>query len=397
MKNLDKNTNAGGFLVVGDDLSLKQIIQALFPERNVQMSRPETVEVVLNKYSDTTIVVLEHEKMHPGIWEELGKKFPELALLIICQKNETHEALELIGRKEAFSLLERPFSPGEMKKAINHANEYMAVRHEKKHFQNRFEDVTKTEGGTLGEHLEDLERKNKELESKNHFKDEMMLVAAHDLRSPLSVIVGYANVLLESEKNLSAQGEKLLSRVKGSGLRLMDMVNNLLNLGALEAGEISLEITPVHAKEVLDGAVEAVGGMLEEKGISLEMKLPLEETPFPMDGGKIIQVLQNLLSNAAKFTPEGGKVIVSVEQTPESLTIKVSDSGSGLTPEQQAKVFQKFIRFQQNKKFPGSGLGLAIAKSMVELHGGIIKVESGFPPLMGACFSFELPAKKPAN
>jgi signal transduction histidine kinase len=209
----------------------------------------------------------------------------------------------------------------------------------------------------------------------NRLKDELVMIAAHDIRAPLSVILGYCDILQSNEPQISESGREILGRVQASANSLLTMVNNILNLAALEEGRMDLKLAPTRLGTVIQDVMDSLSGMLTERELEWKADITGDEETYLLDSIKVSQILQNLLSNAIKFNRPGGTISIVAAGTPDEITIDVRDTGRGMTPEQAERAFQKFVRFASGSA-TGSGLGLAIAKGFVELHGGKISVET---------------------
>ncbi len=216
-------------------------------------------------------------------------------------------------------------------------------------------------------------------------RNEALMEAAHDLRSPLSVIVGYAEMLLESEPGLSGRGRTTLGRIGVTGKRLLSLVEQILDLALIESGGMALEYSETRLSELVREAVETLAGMIGEKGVALTVEVSGDERTYLLDQNRVLQALQNILSNAVTFSPDGGAVTVTCKGTVETVAFSVRDEGVGMDEAQQAAAFEKFSRFAADQG-AGSGLGLAISKAVVERHGGQIRVES--EPGKGSTFHF---------
>jgi signal transduction histidine kinase len=247
----------------------------------------------------------------------------------------------------------------------------------------------------LAEQTQALRDRTHELEAINRMKDELVMIAAHDIRAPLSVILGYTDILLESEPAISANGQSILTRIHAAANRLLSMVNNLLNLAAVEEGKVQLTLAPVRMSSVIADVLESLGGMLDEQQVRCNSEILGPDGEFMIDRGRLEQVLQNLLTNAVKFNRKGGTVHISAATAGDRLHFSVRDSGKGFTPDQAQRAFTKFSRFSAGDS-PGSGLGLAIAKAFVQLHGGEIWLESHAGD--GTTFHFTIvPGFKPSD
>jgi PAS domain S-box-containing protein len=237
--------------------------------------------------------------------------------------------------------------------------------------------------------LERLEDANKRLEELDHLKTLSISVASHELRSPLTAIKGYIDNLLEGVAGpLPEQVTHYLTRIGYNTDRVIRLTNMLLDLSRIEAGEMPLDLDDVSIAQVVTDVLRDFEPVAKSKAITIQA-LDLVDVPVRADRHRLEQVLHNLMHNALKFTPKSGDVVVQSRITDDQqVTITVTDTGCGIPPGHQEKVFQKFHRAPSPVR-EGVGLGLAITKSLVELHGGKIWVES--QPGRGSKFSFTLP------
>jgi signal transduction histidine kinase len=237
--------------------------------------------------------------------------------------------------------------------------------------------------------LERLEEANKRLEELDQMKTFSISVASHEVRSPLTSVKGYVDNLLEGVAGpLPNRALYYLNRISHNVDRVIRLTNMLLDLSRIEAGEMPLDLDAVSIRQVVADVLRDFEPTAKKKAITIQAE-SLVEAPVRADRHKLEQVLKNLIHNALKFTPERGDVVVRSHVTQdEQVTITVADTGCGIPPSHQEKVFEKFQRAPSPIK-EGAGLGLAITKSLVELHGGRIWVES--EPGRGSRFYFTLP------
>ncbi len=211
-------------------------------------------------------------------------------------------------------------------------------------------------------------------------KDLFLSTVSHELRTPMSAIQGYVEVLLDIEKErMSADGYEYLQTINASIKQLLTLANELIDLSRLETGEIDLYCDWVELAPIVNNAVKIVQQEFTGRNLSLEVNI---EEPLPklyVDNRRILQILLNLLSNAYKYTLKGGAVI-NVDQSDEWVNISVSDTGIGIKEADQAKLFKRFFRAddQRVQRVSGSGLGLNISKGFTELHGGKLTCESRY-------------------
>ena len=225
------------------------------------------------------------------------------------------------------------------------------------------------------------------LEAIEKRKNDAMAMAAHDIRSPMTVIMGYASALLNSENALSEGGHRMVERMHRSCERLLNLVDRILNLSVIESGIKPIIYQETRLSDLITVAVEDLKEMIDSKKITLSVDISGDEVTYAIDEQMAQQVLQNVLSNAVKFSEVEGNITVTCNGSPGEVSFFVRDTGLGLSEEQQAQVFERFTRYAPNDE-QGSGLGLAIAKSIVEHHGGKIGVESELGK--GAAFHFTL-------
>ncbi len=226
-------------------------------------------------------------------------------------------------------------------------------------------------------------------------KTEFISVVSHELRTPLTPIKGYIDLILEGDAGeLTEEQKNYLEIVETNTDRLVALVNDLLDISRIEAGKIDLEVKPVPMEEVIRDVVAVHRKQIDSRGLSLTVSLPPQLPWVKADRGRITQVVNNLISNAYKYTFSGG-IRVSAMPDGEFLEVTVSDTGVGISKEDQRKLFTKFFRVKNpaTRQTAGSGLGLAITKSIVEKHEGEIWVESW--PGKGSVFHFTLPLVEP--
>ena len=224
-------------------------------------------------------------------------------------------------------------------------------------------------------------------------KTDFISVVSHELRTPLTSIKGYTDLLLSGAagENSEIQSE-FLSIIQLSTTRLSNLINDILDISRIESGTLKIKHEPIDYRHIVADTLRLMKAAADAKQISMDAALPAAIPPVRGDADKVTQVLTNLVSNAIKYTPEGGWVKVSLEVTGEaSVTTCVADSGIGVAPEDQSKLFQRFFRADNSstREAGGTGLGLVIAKTLIELMGGAIWLES--EPGRGSRFYFTLP------
>ena len=230
----------------------------------------------------------------------------------------------------------------------------------------------------------------------DRMKDEFISTVSHELRTPLTSIRGSLGLLLAGTLGeIPAGQEKILSIASGNTERLLHLINDMLDLQKISSGKSKYEFMPLGVKALLESAVAVNEGYAREYKVGFKLSDDLVDVFVNGDYGRLMQVMANLLSNAAKFSPQGADVLVACELKDGSVRITVSDSGPGVPEAFQKHLFQKFSQLDSSdtRKPGGTGLGLSISRLIVEHHGGHI----GFEPAkgQGACFYFDLPVIEP--
>src|SRR5919198_251781 len=234
-----------------------------------------------------------------------------------------------------------------------------------------------------------LTEQNERLREADRLKDEFVALISHDLRTPLTSITGYVELALEEEE-LSDDVRGFLHIVARNADRLLVLVNDLLFVARLQAGEMTLEREHVDLASVVRDGVGAMEPRAAAKGIALTCVVD-SVSPVYGDSGRMLRVVDNLVSNAIKFTREGGTVHVSLREDGDSVRLEVSDSGIGIGSDDQRRLFQRFYRAENavELQIPGTGLGLYICRVIAEAHEGSLSVRSELG--RGSTFTFEVP------
>jgi GAF domain-containing protein len=238
----------------------------------------------------------------------------------------------------------------------------------------------------------EIEEKSKQIEAANRHKSEFLANMSHELRTPLNAIIGFSEVLGERLfGELNEKQAEYTEDILSSGRHLLSLINEILDLSKVEAGRMELEVATFDLPMALENARTFVRERAVRHAITLDLSVDERLGDFVGDERKIKQVLLNLLSNAVKFTPEGGRIELRASQSNSAVEISVSDTGIGISREDQATIFEEFrqVGGDYAHKKEGTGLGLTLAKKFVELHGGRIWVESEVGK--GSRFIFTLP------
>ena len=239
----------------------------------------------------------------------------------------------------------------------------------------------------------ELEAKSRELEVASRHKSQFLANMSHELRTPLNAILGYGELIVDGiYGEVPDRMREVLERVDASGRHLLGLINDVLDLSKIEAGQLVLALADYSMKETVESVIASLDALAVEKGLTLAVDLAPGLPTGRGDQRRLIQVLLNLVGNAIKFTEEGG-VGVQVVASGPAFEVSVRDTGPGIAPADQARIFEEFQQADTSTTRPkgGTGLGLAIARRIVALHGGRLWVESVAGE--GATFRFSIPVR----
>jgi signal transduction histidine kinase len=239
--------------------------------------------------------------------------------------------------------------------------------------------------------FDEIQDKSRQLEEASQHKSQFLANMSHELRTPLNAILGYTELMADgaygepSEKMLG-----ILKRLESNGRHLLGLINDVLDLSKIEAGQLVLELSEYSIQDIAQTVRSTLEPLAADKKLAFKVKLATELPPGRGDGRRLTQVLINLVGNAIKFT-DAGEVAIKAEANNGSFHVSVRDTGPGISAADQTKLFQEFQQADNaiTRKKGGTGLGLAISKRIIEMHGGKIWVESQTG--QGSTFTFTLP------
>jgi signal transduction histidine kinase len=248
-----------------------------------------------------------------------------------------------------------------------------------------------------------VELSNEKLIRATKHKNEFLATMSHELRTPLNAILGMAEGLQEEVfGKISDRQTQALQIIEHSGTHLLGLINDILDIAKIESGQLDLKLTPTSIHHLCESSIAFIKPQALRKKLQIDIKMPENLPDLLVDEQRICQVLINLLTNAVKFTPEGGQITIEVTKipasrdtngslSPEYLRISTIDTGIGIASENIKKLFQPFIQIDSslNRQYQGTGLGLSIVKHIVELHDGRVGLTSELG--VGSCFTIDLP------
>jgi len=238
----------------------------------------------------------------------------------------------------------------------------------------------------------------KAAEEANQAKSEFLANMSHELRTPLNSVIGFSDILSKEVKGeLNGPQKKYVSNIARSGNHLLSLINDILDISKIEAGQEQLECSSFDLHEALDEISKLTKPLTSKKNIGLQMELPSEDIRVYADRKKFKQIMYNLLSNASKFTPDKGTITIIANQEKDKLKVAVSDTGIGIPEADQATIFEPFqqVKSSKSSEYKGTGLGLSLVRELVEMHGGQVGLKSEVGK--GSTFSFTIPDKPTTN
>ncbi|MBL8799540.1 MAG: DUF3365 domain-containing protein [Planctomycetia bacterium] len=242
----------------------------------------------------------------------------------------------------------------------------------------------------LDRKVDELARANLALYESNRLKSDFLATMSHELRTPLNSILGFSEVLLSSQ-GMNDKQNRWVGNIQSSGQRLLNLINDILDLAKIEAGKLEVHLEEVAAGELCEEQVNMFRPVAQKKNIDLRTQVEPGVPLLRQDAGKLRQILSNLLSNAIKFTPEGGRVLLKAEADGPQVVLTVNDTGVGIAPEDQELVFERFRQAANpmTRAHAGTGLGLSIVQELCKLLGGAVTLKSELG--RGSTFTVRLP------
>lgn len=405
-------------LVIDDEQDILKLIEKLLIKENFQVRTALGAKEGIEIFKSEPIDVVISDMRMPGldgltVIRKLKEIDQDIEIIILTGHAELSNVIEAFRHYGAFDYLAKPLeSVEELFIAVNRAIESRLLKIENKVLIKQLRQAKEDLEDRVEIRTAELKKMKGAAEAANLAKSNFLANMSHELRTPLNHIIGFTELIIDNQfGDLNSQQKEYLSNVLESGKHLLSLVNDILDLSKVETGRLQLEASDIDIRMLLGNSLT----MIKEKALRHNLKVILDPDSLPehinADEGKLKQIIYNLLSNAVKFTPDNGKVILSAKRViiDAGLDIKeieierlkallnhrvkedhlrkkkrtwiefsVSDNGIGIKHEDHKRIFEHFEQAEDTvgKKYQGTGLGLSLTKSLVELHGGKVWVES---------------------
>lgn len=370
-------------LFLDDEESIIDGIQRLFAREAYGVLGTTSVSKARETLAQGTIKVVVSDQRMPEIsgakfLKEVKESYPDIVRILFTGYTDFSSAEEAINQGEVYRFISKPWKTTELLSTIRQAIEHhdLIITARKK--------------------TEETELANKKLKALYEVQREFTSTVSHELRTPLASIKTAIDLVTKGITGAinEEQGE-VLGRAKKNVDRLKRLIDDILDLTKIESGKMNMDFQMNDVNVLIKEVLENQKDVAQSRGLYLKEQLDPNLPKIPFDHDRIIQVINNLLSNAFKFTKEGGVTVVTEDKSPENhIVVRVVDTGKGIAEEDVPKLFQKFQQIESGHENEegGTGLGLAICKEIIVRHGGKIWVESA--PAKGASFCFVLPLQE---
>jgi len=373
-------------LFLDDEQNVLNSIARMFADEPYGVAVANNSTEAMNIIAREKIKVVLSDQRMPDITgieflHRVKSQYPDIVRILFTAYADLSAAEQAINISEVYRLINKPWHPRELISAVVGALfHYNLVKENRRLFEE-----TRLKN-------EELQLANGKLKVLYDIQKEFSSTISHELRTPLSSIKAAIDIVMSGSAGVvTGEQNNFLSRAKNNVDRLNRLINDILDLAHMESGKTSLNIQTEDMNKIIKSVVETQEAVALSKGLTLKVEQDDQLAKLPFDPDKIIQVLNNLISNAIKFTPKGG-ITVSSALDPSSKNVKVSviDTGYGIKEEDKIKLFEKFQQLgEPHQRCVGTGLGLAICKEIIRQHGGKIGVDSKAGE--GSSFYFLLP------
>ncbi|MFC1901485.1 ATP-binding protein [Chloroflexota bacterium] len=378
-------TQSTTIIVVEDEQGARTILCGLLEDAGYRVigvgKRAEAMQAIQQTPFDAIVTDIRLPDVGGMEILELAKETnPDAAVIMMTGYASMETAVDAVNQG-AYAYFVKPVNPDELKTTIANALRQQRLSQENKRLVDSLQHSNKL-----------LHDANEELKKATQAKSAFMANMSHELRTPLNVIIGFSELMLDEVPGaINEEQRQSLNDILSSGKHLLALINDILDLSKIESGKMELKLRNFSLLNLTEAMKRVMTPMLTPKKQNLEIDVKEVAAIAYGDKDKLRQVLHNLLSNATKFTPDGGQLRVEATSNDDFSQVSVTDSGVGIPAEDQEKIFEPFCQLDNSltREKGGTGLGLAIARQIVESHGGRIWVNSKYG--RGSRFTFTLP------
>ena len=366
--------SAPGILIVDDDRDFAESLVDLLVAQGYDTQiadRPEAAIAAVAS-SDVAVVMLDIRlgvTSGVDLMSRLKAERPDLICVLMTAHIDTQTAIKAL-RHGAYDYCDKACEPSEIYAVLERCFERRQLQEERRAAHQ-----------ALRRAKEEAEAARNLAEAASQAKSEFLATMSHELRTPLNAVIGFSQIMMSETLGPigSAQYRDYAKDIHDSGVHLLEIINDILDLSKAEAGKLELDEDWVDVRDAVAAACRLIGPRAERAQLSVIARIPPNLPPLWADERKLKQILLNLVSNSVKFTPAGGRVEVSASlDTPEGLSILVQDTGIGIPSGELERVLEPFVQVENSltRSYQGSGLGLPLAAKMTELHGGKLSIAS---------------------
>ena len=393
-------SDRGHLLIVDDE---EQILRALRRQfrREYEIYTATSAGEALRILEEAPVQVVISDQRMPGITgseflSQVKDHYPEAVSLLLTGYADLQTVIEAVNHGNIYRYLTKPWDPDELNATVRAAFDRYALAAHNRQLLNDLIEANRTLETRVAERTEELEVANVRLLDIIEQKNRLLGMAAHDLRTPITVITGFLD-LLTDPRTTADDFNEFVTIIRETLRDMLNLLNSLLDLSAIESGKVQLTLAPTNVVEFIERVVRMQRVLGAQKSIRVDTVVQPNLPIFPFDRMRIEQVLNNLFSNAFKFSHNGTAVTLSVTRVGDMIEFGVADQGVGIPEEDVERVFHEFqkLRARPTANESSTGLGLSICRRIVEMHGGEIGVESKVGE--GSRFWFRLPIYSSAN
>jgi signal transduction histidine kinase len=376
-------------LFLDDESNVLNSIKRLFKDEVYGVAVAMNSEEAMKILSQERIKVVLSDQRMPDITgveflSRVKTEYPDAIRILFTAYADLSAAEQAINIGQVYRFINKPWNPEELKAVVAGAINYFDIIMENR----RLFEAAKRKNA-------ELNLANSKLKALYDVQKEFSSTLSHELRTPLASIKAALDIVISGTAGGVTEAQTdFLGRAKANVDRLNRLINDILDLAHLESGKISLEMKDEDINKIIQSVADAQESVARNKGLYLKVSLDSKIPSISLDQDKIIQVLNNLIANALKFTETGGITVSSqTDEGKHQVEVRISDTGCGIKEEDLAKLFQKFQQLgEAHQRQAGTGLGLAICKEIIRQHGGKVGVDSKMG--QGSCFYFILPVEQ---